>query len=250
MKTLILGDIHGQHEKLVKVLNHAGFDSAVDRLICLGDYIDYGPDTLKVLNYFCELKHQKRNVFLAGNHEMFIHAMVMYSKVEYIDTWLQNGGEATLKVYDWDPKAIRWLDEPPGAAARRWYKTNVMAFKLDKNGIAEFIEAVFPKKHLNFIIRLEERYRIDHYVFSHDCLSEAERKNRVNIHAHDHTGLQVSFGRINIAAKHGEVACLVLDELSWYSSDGDYREVDRERLWSPGSDETLEDVIKDQALGK
>ncbi len=227
MKTLIIGDIHGQHEKLLKVLNRACFDPAVDRLVCLGDYIDYGPDSLKVLNYFYELGRNKQHVFLTGNHENFIYLMVMHSKAEYLDTWLQNGGEETLKAYDWDPKAIQWLKKAPGEAVKKWYKTNVMAFKLDKDGIADFIEAVFPKKHLNFIIRLDERYRIDDYIFSHDALPEAERRNRINIHAHDHTGLQVSFKRVNIAARHGEVGCLVLDDLSWYCSDGDYLEVDR-----------------------
>lgn len=252
MKTLLIADIHGQFEKLLRVLDIAGFDPAVDRFIGLGDYIDYGPDSLKVLDWLCDLRKEKRHVFLAGNHENFIYLMVMHSRVAYLETWLQNGGEATLKGYDWDPAVIRWIGENPGAAARLWYKDDAQGrtYSLDKDGIAHFIEAIFPLKHLDFIINLEERHRIDEYVLSHDAMAESERKNRVNIHAHDHAGLQVGFRRINIAAKHGEVGCLVLDDLSWYSSDGDYLEVDLERLYSPGSDKSLEDILKDQAMGE
>ena len=238
----------------------AGFDSGVDRLIGLGDYIDYCPNTSNVLDYLCELRKETRHVFLMGNHEKFIYAMVMRSQSEWCETWLENGGEETLKSYGWDPKAVRWISENPGEAAKLWYKSKDRAFELDKNGIAEFIKSLFPKKHLDFISSLEEHYQINQFIFSHDVLTEFEKiklgmrdqKNSqvVNIYAHYHEGLQVSFKKISIAAKHSEVGCLGLDDLSWYASDGDYLKVDRERLWSPGIDKSLEDVLKDQALGE
>ena len=39
----------------------------IDKLIFLGDYIDYGPSSKEVIDYIISLKYEK--IFLAGNHE-------------------------------------------------------------------------------------------------------------------------------------------------------------------------------------
>lgn len=71
-RDFVVGDIHGVFEVLDRALAAVNFDPACDRLISVGDLIDRGPDSHKVLAYL------RKPWFHAirGNHEaMFLHVM-------------------------------------------------------------------------------------------------------------------------------------------------------------------------------
>lgn len=70
-RTLVIGDIHGYLEAFRSVLHKAEFDPERDRLICLGDYIDGGPDSYKVVEMLISLKRSSPidHVFIVGNHD-------------------------------------------------------------------------------------------------------------------------------------------------------------------------------------
>jgi len=63
MKYLIIGDIHGEIEKVKKF--EVYFDK-VDQVIYVGDYVDRCPNTLAVLQFVLETPNAIR---LCGNHE-------------------------------------------------------------------------------------------------------------------------------------------------------------------------------------
>jgi len=65
MKRLIIGDIHGCYAELQHLLDRAGL-SAEDEIIALGDIVDRGPDSPRVLDFF---QKQPRARSLMGNHE-------------------------------------------------------------------------------------------------------------------------------------------------------------------------------------
>ena len=65
MKTFIIGDIHGCFTELQELLDKAGILDD-DLIIALGDIVDRGPDSVKVLDFFCN--HPTR-LSLMGNHE-------------------------------------------------------------------------------------------------------------------------------------------------------------------------------------
>ena len=48
-RLLVMGDIHGQYGKMVKCLDLAGYNTGKDRLVLLGDYVDRGPDSFRVV---------------------------------------------------------------------------------------------------------------------------------------------------------------------------------------------------------
>lgn len=76
-KIFAIGDIHGCYRKLVDLMNRLPYDPERDRLIFLGDYINRGPDSAKVIDYLLELQESCRDViFLKGNHEQ---ALVQYA---------------------------------------------------------------------------------------------------------------------------------------------------------------------------
>ncbi len=68
----LVGDIHGCFNELQVLLKEAGYSFRSHRLILLGDLINKGPDSFKVLSWVRE----KQVETLIGNHELkFIHAI-------------------------------------------------------------------------------------------------------------------------------------------------------------------------------
>lgn len=65
MKQLIIGDIHGCYAELIDLLDRAGITSD-DEIIAVGDLVDRGPDSPRVLEFF---RNNPRARSLLGNHE-------------------------------------------------------------------------------------------------------------------------------------------------------------------------------------
>ena len=65
MRSLIVGDVHGCFDELMLLLQKAGYQSRCHRLILLGDLINKGPDSFKVLSHV----RQNNVEALIGNHE-------------------------------------------------------------------------------------------------------------------------------------------------------------------------------------
>jgi len=95
-----IGDVHGcfaelrrLHERIIE--DAASFDGN-KLIVCLGDYIDRGPDSAKVIDFLRQpLPAGFQRICIAGNHE----AMML----DYCDaqstTWLDNGGLDMLVSY-------------------------------------------------------------------------------------------------------------------------------------------------------
>jgi len=67
-RTLVMSDIHGELEMFERLLSDVKYDPDQDQLILLGDYVDRGPNSRKVLDKVIELKAEGALV-LKGNHE-------------------------------------------------------------------------------------------------------------------------------------------------------------------------------------
>ena len=67
MRTLVIGDIHGCWNEFQDLLDKAGVTSD-DQIIAIGDLVNRGPKSKKVLNFFRKGKHPNSQVIL-GNHE-------------------------------------------------------------------------------------------------------------------------------------------------------------------------------------
>lgn len=97
-----IGDIHGRLDLLIALLEKIEIDSetAPDavKLIFLGDYIDRGPDSDKVIDYLVSFEKINASAqFLLGNHEdTMLKFMEFPGKYE---DWLHWGGDATLESY-------------------------------------------------------------------------------------------------------------------------------------------------------
>ena len=100
-RTYAIGDIHGCLAKLKRLVGicrvDAGEESA--RLICLGDYVDRGPDSRGVIEYLIRLQNIQTDqiICLMGNHEDMLLAAA--DDPDWNEPWLRNGGLQTLESY-------------------------------------------------------------------------------------------------------------------------------------------------------
>lgn len=84
-----VGDIHGHITKLFDQLEKISFDFSRDRLICVGDLIDRGPESSLAL----DLMNQDWFFSVLGNHEYLMLSALKYKNSEHRLTWISNGGD-------------------------------------------------------------------------------------------------------------------------------------------------------------
>lgn len=85
----VVGDIHGHYTRLMSQLEVLGFDFEKDRLFCVGDLIDRGPDSAKVLALLAE----DWFFSLLGNHEYFMLSGLKHNNSKHKMMWLEHGGD-------------------------------------------------------------------------------------------------------------------------------------------------------------
>lgn len=94
-RVLVLGDIHGCDVALAVLLNRLQLTSS-DTLVVLGDAVDRGPGSCRVLDQLIEVRQSSRLIYLMGNHEeMMLEALGGRRS----SMWLRHGGIATLDSY-------------------------------------------------------------------------------------------------------------------------------------------------------
>ncbi|ODR97200.1 hypothetical protein AUC70_13145 [Methyloceanibacter stevinii] len=146
-----IGDIHGRSDLLTELLalieSDAAGGIAAKTLVFLGDYVDRGPDSRGVIELLsANLPPGFATHFLKGNHEQFL--LDFLDDPSWLDGWLRNGGEQTLRSYGADIDGLRDRRAPPAA----WRDA--------------FLEAL-PEAHLRFLTTLELKCVVGDYVFVH-----------------------------------------------------------------------------------
>ncbi|MFE1601432.1 metallophosphoesterase family protein [Methylobacterium sp. ID0610] len=128
--TYAIGDIHGCADRLDRLLmqieEHRAGRSR--RIVCLGDYVDRGPDSARVIATLRGLQAREpdRVVCLMGNHEAMLLGALSGADEPL---WLFNGGRTVLASYgvsrvDQIPRDdLDWIAALPTVHAdeARWY---------------------------------------------------------------------------------------------------------------------------------
>ncbi|MEA1995393.1 MAG: metallophosphoesterase [Campylobacterota bacterium] len=131
-RIFVIGDIHGCYERLKTLLKKLHIKNN-DMLIFLGDYIDRGTDSKKVVEEVINLKSQYHIITLLGNHEKML--LDILQKSLPIEMWLFNGGETTL-----------------------------LSYGIKKYNISSDL---FPPEHIEFFKSLLPYYEMGNYIFVH-----------------------------------------------------------------------------------
>ncbi len=120
LRVYAIGDVHGCADRLAAL--HArirgdleGWPVAHAVLLHLGDYVDRGPDSARVVDLIAAPEVPGVEVInIFGNHEqMMLDALHSRATAEQVAFWLENGGGPTLESYGADPADPEsWLAVP------------------------------------------------------------------------------------------------------------------------------------------
>lgn len=146
-----VGDIHGRADLLDRLLARVREDAAARSerrkvLVFLGDYIDRGPESRRVIDLLAaEDPDGPERVFLKGNHEDAMLGFLASPEIGF--QWLGFGGAATLRSYGVDPHAAH-VDG---------------GFELLRRELARAL----PLSHRRFLDRLALCHEEGDYLFVH-----------------------------------------------------------------------------------
>jgi serine/threonine protein phosphatase 1 len=148
-----IGDIHGRSDLLALLLDKITADAAKCKdakwrtLVFLGDYIDRGHDSARVVEMLLgELPQGFDAHFLKGNHEAIL--LDFLDDPSYLGQWLANGADATFRSYGMDlEELIR-----KGATPEVWRRAFL---------------ASLPEAHRDFFETLELAVAFGDYLFVH-----------------------------------------------------------------------------------
>ena len=98
MRIIVVADIHGDDERFRQALKSVSLKKT-DKLILLGDLIDRGKNSKKVLDTLLLLKNTgfENITYIRGNHEQMLLDAIDNEEKEY--NWIKNGGDETLKSF-------------------------------------------------------------------------------------------------------------------------------------------------------
>jgi serine/threonine protein phosphatase 1 len=145
---IAIGDIHGDARRLEALLSKLAPGSR--RLVFLGDYINRGPDSRRVMDLLCGIGSSlgDRAVFLAGNHEL---ALLRYLADHDLARFAAYGGIATIRSYG--------VRAPIG-------------------DVAAAFRAAVPTEHVNFLESLKASFEIGEVLLSHAGLAPSTPDDR------------------------------------------------------------------------
>lgn len=152
LRIYAIGDIHGRDDLLNSLLEKIAADDlargpADTQIIFLGDLMDRGPDSAKVIETAMALKASGKNVrFLMGNHEEIFLSACRKRDPKVTRFFLRIGGGATVLSYP---------------------ITRVEYIALDMEQLTERLATLVPESHLEFVEGFEDQIVIGDYAFVH-----------------------------------------------------------------------------------
>lgn len=152
VRLYVIGDIHGRLDLLNELLDQIDRDDAAREpaevhLIFLGDLIDRGPDSAGVIDRAMQLYDAGggRVRFLMGNHEE-VYLGAATGEEKHVRFFCKIGGRETILSYGVT------LDE---------YRN------MESEELAERVGNLFPRSHIDFVSRFENRIVFGDYAFVH-----------------------------------------------------------------------------------
>mgnify|MGYP002861976990 FL=1 len=168
-----MSDIHGCLEEFDKNLEYIDFDSG-DRLILLGDYIDYGSKSGQVLYRISELLEtygNERIILLKGNHEqMLLDWIKEYMKpireemeILYFDSWLKNDASTGYNTFKTLVSEEHFKKIKEAEKSASFVSLNVKAVKFVMSDSKDLIRMISGMKLF---------YETDNQIFVHAGVNE------------------------------------------------------------------------------
>lgn len=193
-KFFVVSDIHGMYREFKGLLQHWDRE---DTLVILGDMVDRGPDSLKVIQKVIELKKQHKVIVIRGNHDqMFLD--FLYNPYDY-ENFMHNGGRSTLDSFKTGNKTPVNYD-PIVSTINKFYKYEVEFLKKSlfyyQHGKLLFTHAGFQSLYADWRMTTD-----NDFVWIRDHYKHPNNSGSINIFGHtptqiihgkDHNGVWIS----------------------------------------------------------
>ncbi len=195
-----IGDVHGRLDLLEKLLQKIEQDNngrllAQTKIIFLGDLIDRGPDSRRVIERAMALANSKyKIIFLKGNHE-----------------------ELFIKAYRGDRRAASVLNRVGGRETLLSYGVTPEEYDhADLGDLLILLAKYIPENHINFIEAFEDWHVSNEYVFVHAGLRPhvpltSQRQSDLRWIRREFLEHRESHGLMVV---HGHSVCQYVDEQS------------------------------------
>lgn len=149
VRVYAVADIHGRLDCLNDMMTRIDADvpfDGDDHLVFLGDYIDRGPDSARVIDRLIQIGDQRPSVsFLLGNHE-----------------------ETLLKVLKGSRTAAGLFDKIGGRETLLSYGVDAAAYNdMDLSDMIDAAQTLVPAYHVSFLETCIDRLSIGDYRFVH-----------------------------------------------------------------------------------
>lgn len=149
IRVFAIGDIHGRDDLLERALTTIDNDiktSLSQRTIeiYLGDYIDRGPGSRRVIDLLLERRIGREVVFLKGNHEALL--LDSLSEPDKLTGWFDKGGNATLLSYGVEMRGSVFEG---------------------RQKLMHALHRSLPSKHVQFLKELQAFYLCGDFFFVH-----------------------------------------------------------------------------------
>jgi hypothetical protein len=168
----IISDINGNMDSLEVILNRILplrlFANQEDVVVMLGDYVDIGKDSAKVIDCIINIKkeYKDRIILIKGNHDVMMQRACLGSDDDF-SYWVNNGGIATIESYI------------------NYNKLSSNPYSIKRNRILDLV----PKEHIEFLQLLEPYSIINEYCFFHGGFNQEKsiKDNNISNFPFDYT---------------------------------------------------------------
>ena len=100
-RVFVIGDIHGCCKTFRKLILDKINIKKTDKIYCLGDYIDRGPDSKGVIDFIINMRKKGYMIHtLRGNHEQLL--LDSENDEKSFEHWTKNGGDKALSSFKID----------------------------------------------------------------------------------------------------------------------------------------------------
>jgi len=145
-----IGDIHGCFDLLFQLMSGIVNDDkerpqARKRIVVLGDFIDRGPDSAKIIEFLSASRKADILTVLKGNHEAALVDGIRGDRAA-LEAWIDFGGDATLRSYGAQEEDI---------------------WPADTRKLVENVRRIIPESVVDWLAELPLTHRAGSYLFVH-----------------------------------------------------------------------------------
>lgn len=217
-----IGDVHGCYDLLRDLLDRIGehhealAPTTALHIVFLGDIVDRGPDSYKVLELLFDLQAQTdRIVVLLGNHEEAM-LQALGGDLEMLSNWMKIGGAPTARSFGLEPlrrgeDAAEYLYRLRAAIPAPWIAWLQRLPLTARSG-----DYLFCHAGIRPGVSLRRQARADLLWIRDDFLDDNRSHGAVIVHGHSiEAQVEIRPNRIGIdtgAYRTGELTALYLED--------------------------------------